>query len=269
MGNATVFTIFAEEAAAGIFAFLPVVTVKEGGRRFFEVCIGIGVASLLLGESVRLVGGVEAALPHRVALGAALASLALALWAMKVVRGPEFDRAKPWLGAAGAVGAAGLVAEAIAIDVGSLLPGGLLHTALTAASLLAGAALLGSVLLSMTLGHFYLVIPRLSIDPLRRLTNGYLGAIIARLAIALAATALAWDVNVAPLRSLLLDQATLVAPRVLFGLAGPLLLCFLARGTVAIKSTQSATGILYGATVLVVFGELAASWLVVNAKLPL
>jgi hypothetical protein len=143
------------------------------------------------------------------------------------------------------------------------------RTALVAASLLAGAALLGSVLLSMVLGHFYLVIPRLTIDPLRRLTNGYLGSILARLAIAVAATALVWSVDVEPGRSLLLDQATLLAPRILFGLAGPLLLCFLARGTVAIKSTQSATGILYGATVLVVFGELAAAWLVANVKLPL
>src|SRR5581483_4147521 len=47
MRNAAVFTIFAEEAAAGVFAFLPVVTVKEGGRRFFEVSIAIGVAALL------------------------------------------------------------------------------------------------------------------------------------------------------------------------------------------------------------------------------
>src|SRR5439155_2457107 len=124
-------------------------------------------------------------------------------------------------------------------DAGSKLAGGLLRTALTVASLLAGGALLGSVVLSMTLGHFYLVIPRLSIDPLRRLTNGYLGAILARLAVALAVTALAWDAEAEPGRSLLMDQAVLIAPRVLFGLAGPLLLCFLARGTVAIKSTQS------------------------------
>ena len=65
------------------------------------------------------------------------------------------------------------------------------------------------------------------------------------------------------------DQASMLAPRVLFGLLGPLVLCLLARGTVAIKSTQSATGILYGATVFVVFGELVASYLFVEAGLSL
>src|SRR4051812_32858892 len=124
MGNATVFTIFAEEAAAGVFAFLPLVTVKEGGRRFFEVCIGIGVASLLLGESVRLLAGVEPHVGHRVALGASVAALALALAALKVVRGPSFDKAKPWLAAAGVAGAAALLGEAFAVDAGSKLPGG-------------------------------------------------------------------------------------------------------------------------------------------------
>jgi hypothetical protein len=269
VGNATVFTLFAEEAAAGVFAFLPLVTVKEGGRRFFEVCIAIGGAALALGEAVRLVAGLEAGSLPRAALALSLAGLGLALLGLKVLRGPSFDRAKPWLGAAGVACAAALVCEGVALDAGSPLPGAEARTALTVLSLLAGAALTGSVVLSMTLGHFYLVIPRLTIDPLRRLTNGYLGAIVARVLIALAATALAWEVEVSPGRSLFLDQAALIAPRVLFGLAGPLLLCFLARGTVAIKSTQSATGILYGATVLVVFGELAASWLVVNAHLML
>jgi hypothetical protein len=266
MATANVFSIFAEEAAAGIFAFLPLVSVKEGGRRFFEVSIAIGATSLAAALGVRLVAGLEPDLLHRGALVAGFVGLALSIVALRVVRGPDFLRARPWLAAAGAAGGGALVAEALALSPGSPLP---VAAVLFVPSLLAGAALMGSVLLAMILGHFYLVIPRLTIDPLRRLTNGYLGSILARLVVAGAVLALAWPLEVEPGRSLLLDQATILAPRALFGLAGPLLLCFLARGTVAIKSTQSATGILYGATVLVVFGELAASWLAVNARLPI
>jgi hypothetical protein len=42
------------------------------------------------------------------------------------------------------------------------------------------------------------------------------------------------------------------------GVAGPLLATVLAWKTVAIRSTQSATGILYIAMTLVLFGELSA-----------
>src|SRR5207237_160195 len=42
---------------------------------------------------------------------------------------------------------------------------------------LAATALLGSVMLTMLFGHWYLVIPRLSIDPLKRLTKVLVAAI--------------------------------------------------------------------------------------------
>src|SRR6185295_9355779 len=45
---------------------------------------------------------------------------------------------------------------------------------------LAATALLGSVMLTMVFGHWYLVIPRLSIDPLKRLTKVLMGAIAIR-----------------------------------------------------------------------------------------
>jgi hypothetical protein len=268
MPLAEVFCVFAEEAGAGILAFLPAVTVKEGGRRFFEVTVALALASLVGGHAVRaLAGGYGGAPPGRVAtLALGVAAVALALVAIKVLRGANFTAAIPWLRGAGACAVASLVPEALALDRAPFVTPG--HV-LALASVLSSAALLGSVALALTLGHFYLVIPRLSIDPLRRLTNGYLASILARIACSGVALALAWSVVLDDGRSLLVDEATLLLPRVLFGLAGALLLCLLARGTVAIKSTQSATGILYGATVFVVVGELAASYLFVELGLPL
>jgi hypothetical protein len=256
MATADTFCVFAEEAAAGLLGFLPVVAVKEGGRRFFETTVWVALAGLALGVAVRFIGGGEWPALKWTAVGLCICSFAIAFAALKVLQSPAFEKAKPILAVASVFSGAALVVE------GS-------SSVLTVASLLAGAALMGSVTLAMILGHFYLVIPRLSIDPLRRLTNGYLVSILARIAIAGLTTALVWNVEVEPGRSLLMDQAMLLMPRVLFGLIGPLILCFLARGTVAISSTQSATGILYGATVFVVFGELAACHLALSAKLPL
>src|SRR5919109_658452 len=45
---------------------------------------------------------------------------------------------------------------------------------------LGATALLGSVMLTMVFGHWYLVIPRLSIDPLKRLTKVFVGTIAIR-----------------------------------------------------------------------------------------
>src|SRR5258706_386185 len=46
---------------------------------------------------------------------------------------------------------------------------------------LAATTLLGSVMLTMVFGHWYLVIPKLSIDPLRRLTKVLMGTIAIRI----------------------------------------------------------------------------------------
>lgn len=269
MPVAEVFCVFAEEVGAGVLAFLPFVSVKEGGRRFFEVGLAIALASLVGGHAIRAAAGGYSSpdLLRGLVLGFTVAAVGLALVGRKVLRGPGFQGATGWLVASGALAVLALVPEAVSVDRTTLVPtpGHVLATL----SLLSGAALVGSVLLAMTLGHFYLVIPRLTIDPLRRLTNGYLGAILARVATSLVVLGLAWSLVGKDDRPVLIDQVAILAPRALFGLAGPLLLCFLARGTVAIKSTQSATGILYGATVFVFFGELAASYLFVEAGLPL
>src|SRR6185503_10189809 len=57
--------------------------------------------------------------------------------------------------------------------------------------------------------------------------------------------------------------------RVLFGIAGPFALIWFIWKTVEIRSTQSATGILYVQLFLVMSGELLAKYLRVAAGLPL
>ena len=57
--------------------------------------------------------------------------------------------------------------------------------------------------------------------------------------------------------------------RLLFGIAGPLSLIWFIWKTVEIRSTQSATGILYVQLFLVLAGELLAKYLRVAAGFPL
>jgi hypothetical protein len=56
--------------------------------------------------------------------------------------------------------------------------------------------------------------------------------------------------------------------RVLFGLAGPTVLSYLTWETAKIRSTQSATGILYVDFFTVVVGEVLAKYLVLATHVP-
>ncbi len=57
--------------------------------------------------------------------------------------------------------------------------------------------------------------------------------------------------------------------RSLMGLAAPLMLSVLIWQTVKMRSTQSATGLLYVALILVLFGELVSQFLLVRTGYPL
>src|SRR5437016_467293 len=63
----------------------------------------------------------------------------------------------------------------------------------------AATALLGSVMLTMVFGHWYLVIPRLSIDPLKRLTKVLMAAIAIRVVTIIASFAVLQHEQTIPL----------------------------------------------------------------------
>jgi hypothetical protein len=144
---------------------------------------------------------------------------------------------------------------------------------LVAAADLTSALLLGAAAAAMILGHYYLVVLDLPIAALRRLTVLLVVAVFLRvLTVGL--------VLVGPVHAGY-DEARLVASglwsadgvfvwmRVLFGLAGPISLLWFVWKTVEIRSTQSATGILYVQLFLVLAGELLAKYLRVAAGFPL
>lgn len=129
--------------------------------------------------------------------------------------------------------------------------------ALNAAGRLASAFLLGASLTAMLLGHHYLTAPAMSIDPLRRfvaLLAWGLGirALVAALGLGF------WLEGRGLPRSSAAVPMLFLAVRWGMGVAGPALATVLTWKTVQIRSTQSATGILYIAFTLVLIGELSA-----------
>lgn len=135
---------------------------------------------------------------------------------------------------------------------------------LAIASNLSGAALLGGVAATMLLGHWYLVETSLSIRPLSVGSSLFSGATALRIGVA--AFALFYggmaELRVASLSDLIYSTPALFFGfRILTGLLFPAFLALMIRNTVRIRSTQSATGLLYVALILVLFGELTAAFL--------
>ena len=133
-----------------------------------------------------------------------------------------------------------------------------------AAASLSGAALLGATAAVMVLGHWYLVDPALSIRPLVFGASAFLAAaalriLVAGLALAVSGAA-ALGVS-APSDLIYSTSALFFSFRAVTGLAAPLALAVLVHRTARIRSTQSATGLLYVALILVLFGELTAVFL--------
>jgi hypothetical protein len=157
---------------------------------------------------------------------------------------------------------AGLVAAAALfwLAAASRSEDGLLF-ALNATSRAASGLLLGAVLCSMLLGHYYLTAPAMTIDPLKRTISLITWSLAARALLAGMGWVVArpWLAGAGDL-SLASQPDTLA---LLFGRWG---MGFLAAGiatymtwrTAQIRSTQSATGILYITMIFVSFGELAS-----------
>jgi hypothetical protein len=135
---------------------------------------------------------------------------------------------------------------------------GLSLQGLNAASRLASAFLLGSTLTAMLLGHYYLTAPAMSIAPLRQFVRFMAAGLVARTAFAAFMLAFWWSgqAEVGEVgRSI---SPLFLAIRWGMGIGGVALATWLSWETVKIRSTQSATGILYIAMTLVLFGELSS-----------
>ena len=138
---------------------------------------------------------------------------------------------------------------------------------------LAATALLGSVMLTMVFGHWYLVIPKLSIEHLARLTKVLIAAIGIRVVTMLISLFVLQVEQSLPIMSVLTElmvrQAMMFWPRIIFGVLVPVVLAFMIQSTVRIQHTQAATGLLYLAVVALLFGEFFSKFLLFAVRIPL
>jgi len=263
----TVFFLFLFHSSLGLLAMLPFVD-EQAGAKFFKFCSA--AAAFMTTAAVWLLYRRYGASGGETAPGAELYSAMLAASTVSLVATVLYNRARhfgwkrllaPLLGTA-------LVAGGVAIVLAAPEP-----RTVTIAADLSSVLLIGAAAGAMILGHWYLVVIDLPIAALRRLTTLLIIGLVARSATV--AMALFGPVRGA------LDDAQMIAMglwspdgifvwmRLLFGLAGPVALIWFIWKTVEIRSTQSATGILYVQLFLVMSGELLAKYLRVAASLPL
>ncbi len=123
----------------------------------------------------------------------------------------------------------------------------------------------GSVLFAMLLAHWYLIEPRMPLEPLKRVLIVFVATqlfILVSLAAVIAYHWTEWTtMDGGLLRAFTLGNALFVFMRAFLGVLAPIGLAWMTWKTVEIRSIQSATGILYAAVVFVLFGETISIYL--------
>jgi protein NrfD len=257
--------LFLAHLAIGIVFTLAFVS-RDAGVKFFRFNAGLAAILLAVAFAFRPAdAGATAA--GRIAFAAlVVCELAVLLYWSTV--GRALASIRPAIaGTAIACGLVALVAQALATSAG------VADHALTIASFLSSAALLGGACTAMVLGHWYLIIPSMQVAHLQSLVKIHIASMVVRIVVVGAAVFVAmvtWEPGLGPsFRAYVTSlNGIFFWQRVLFGLAGPALLSYLTWETAKIRSTQSATGILYVDFFTVVVGEVLAKYLLLATRVP-
>lgn len=127
----------------------------------------------------------------------------------------------------------------------------------------ASGFLMGAAVSAMLLGHHYLTAPTMTIEPLKRYARCMAWGMAVRVGVALIGLGFTFSTaagSALPRPEVLFGPppGVLLAARWGVGLAAAGVAVWMAWSTTKIESTQSATGIMYIATILIFFGELTA-----------
>jgi len=255
--------LFLTHLGLGII-FTLVLVSREAGVKFFRFNAGMAAILMAAAFAVR-----PSELEPSAATTTGLAALAVAEAAI-VIYWASVGRALASIRPALVVIACGgglvaLTAQAIATTA----VGG--FTVLTLASFLSSTALLGGASTAMILGHWYLILPSMQVSHLQAIVKVHIASLVVRIVVVAAAVMVAiatWQPGLGPsFRHYILSVAGIFFwQRVLFGLGGPAVLSYLTWETAKIRSTQSATGILYVDFFTVIVGEVLAKYLLLATR---
>ena len=235
------------------------------GVKFFRFNAGFATIVLLIALAFRpetLAGDAPGLVALMVATGALLV-----YWATV---GRALSRVRPlllWTTLLG--GGVALIVQGLSLSAVEMGPA----PALTILSFLSSAALLGSVFTAMILGHWYLVLPSMEPSLLQSIVKFHIGSTFLRIAVVVAVVWVALATWQSPSgagysRYALSIEGVFLWQRLLFGLAAPVVLALLTWETAKIRSTQSATGILYVDFFTVIVGEVLAKYLFLSTRVP-
>lgn len=222
------------------------------GYRLFMAGLLVVCAGILLLSELNLAPGTVAdkTAGLRRSLVWVVGGLTLAYLVASIVR---FPRSLLAIGA-GTVGIVALAALAAA--------GGTLSAPLFAAQLILASLALGAVSAAMLLGHWYLVTPKLSPDPLRRMMWLLLGTLVLQaLTFALAVIAISSGPLGGPI-------GWLTWLRLLVGIVLPIGITILALLASRAASLQASTGLLYIGMAFVMAGSIAGASLAYLTGVP-
>ena len=271
MSLSTVLFFFLAHLGVGIALTLVFVS-KEAGVKFFRFNAGLAAIVVAIALAFRYGAFGAAAVARSQTEHVALLALdcseaALVLYWATV--GRVLAKIRPAIVAVAVV--AGLIAVVLqALDVSA--GGSPTVRALTVSSFLTSAAMLGGACTAMILGHWYLVIPSLQVSHLQSIVKVHIASMAARVVVVGAAVWFAiasWqpESGAPSFRHYIMSvDGIFFWQRVLFGLAGPAVLSYLTWETAKIRSTQSATGILYVDFFTVVVGEVLAKYIVLATR---
>ncbi len=258
--------LFLAHLGIGIIGTLVFVS-REAGVKFFR--FNAGLAAILIAIALAF----RPSTPDAATSGTGLVALGLSEFAVVLywaTVGRTLASIRPAIVAV-AVGAGtmALVEQALVVAADRSLP----MQAMTIASFLSSAGLLGGACTAMILGHWYLVIPSMQVSHLQSIVKVHIASMVLRVAVVVAAVALAiatWQPGLGPsFRHYIMSVAGIFFwQRILFGLLGPAVLSYLTWETAKIRSTQSATGILYVDFFTVVVGEVLAKYLLLATRVP-
>ncbi len=264
----TIFFLFLLATSFGCVSTLFWVPEDDMGRGYFQMNALIVLGLLALAVAVLVLNPFQPFGERRVAGGTAVwAAFGGAFLYYMAIWRERWRRARAAAALTlAAAGAALLLATPQLSILAPTLPHRLL---LTGASVISSALLLGWSLITMLLGHWYLVSPRLTFRHLVIFSWVLMAVIALRLltvGAGLTAAAVS-EANYWPLLTGLTGQGMFFWFRVLWGLAIPLPLGILSLHCARQRSNQSATGILYVVVAFVLLGELVALHLLVTSDM--
>src|SRR5215510_10296981 len=217
MISSTFFFLFSQ-LGVGMMLTLLFISPRSIGNSFFKF------ASLTAGILLAVTLGFNFLFPSPVRtnqLPVVLLVISALLTAVynRIVGAEKFDAAQWLLIAATATGLVSVATDSLVFT--RLMTLGGWENWVLVFNHLAATVLLGSVMLTMVFGHWYLVIPRLSIDPLKRLTKVLIAAIGIRIVTIFVSLAILQFEQSIPLaaivRELVIQQGIFFLPRIFFG----------------------------------------------------